>query len=376
MFNKKEKGSDPFSSYINKIQDRKKLNLYRDLVNSDCLAPNIVKRNRKKLVSFACNDYFGLSQNKKVKKAAIKAIKKYGLGARASRFVTGNNSLYEKLEKKIAKMKNADAAIVFASGYQSAIGVIPALVGKGDLILVDKLMHSCCLDGSQLSGAKLMRFLHNNISHIEKILQENRHNYDKCLIISETVFSMDGDKGKIKELLKLAKKYDCLLISDAAHDLFLSKPINDDYHIRMGTLSKGVGSLGGYVAGNKKIIDYLKNFSKSLIYSTALPPAVLAGSLKSLEIIEKKNPGWQALQNAKYFCQKMQLSEPESAIVPIIIGDDKKSLEIAQKIEKFGLLISAIRFPTVPKGEARLRIVFSSDHRQKDIDSLVEALNS
>ncbi len=360
--------------YAKSLQDQKDKNLYRQLIESDVVDATTIKRGKKNLISFCSNDYFGLSQNPSVKKSAINAINKYGVGAGASRYVTGNNSLYSKLEKQIAKMKNCDDAIVFSSGYASAIGMLPALVCEGDLIVADRLIHSSLIDASKLSGARLMRFLHNDVTHAHKILKENRSKFKKCLIITETVFSMDGDVGEIAELLKLANEFDAILVSDAAHDLFLQKNSPAKNHLQIGTFSKAIGTLGGYVAGEKNLVEYLRNFAKSAIYSTALPPCILAASLTSLKIIEKKNLGKKALENAQYFCQLMNLPKPQSAIVPIILGDSKKVLEIAKKIEARGVLISAIRPPTVEAKKARLRITFLSEHKKFQIKNLAQIL--
>ncbi len=369
------------------LKNLKEKNLYRSLVNSDVVDETTIQRGQKKfpkkLLSFCSNDYFGLSQNSAVKKSAIDAINKYGVGAGASRFVTGNNSLYKKLETQIAKMKKCDEAIVFASGYVSAIGVIPALVGDGDLIVADKLIHSSLIDGSKLSGAKLLRFLHNDVAAARKILEENRGKFNKCLIITETVFSMDGDLGEVEELLKLAEEFDAILLSDDAHGLWDREKkqlaprfysFESNRHLQLGTLSKAIGALGGYAAGDKILIDYLRNFAKSGIYSTALPPSILGASLTSLKIIEKKNLGKIALENAAYFCELMNLPAPQSAIVPIIIGENKKTLEIAKQVLNQGILISAIRPPTVEVGKARLRITFSSQHKKSQIKKLAEIL--
>jgi 8-amino-7-oxononanoate synthase len=371
--------------YSSALQNLKEKNLYRQLVESDVVGAVTVRRGKKKFISFSSNDYLGLSQNSEVKKSAIAAIEKFGLGAGASRYITGNNSLYTKLEKEIACMKNCDEAIVFSSGYAAAIGVIPALVGEGDLIIADRLIHSSLIDGAKLSGARLLRFLHNDVAHCKKILEENRLKFKKCLIITETVFSMDGDVGRISELLELAKNFDCLFLSDAAHDLWirpspqpsptLATLGGEGVVLQLGTLSKSVGTLGGYVAGDKILIEYLRNFAKSAIYSTALPPAVLAASIASLKIISKKNLGKKSLKNAEYFCDLMNLPKPESAIVVIIIGENKKTLEIAKKIADQGFLISAIRPPTVESGKARLRITFSSKHKKAQIKKLAEILN-
>lgn len=398
--------------YATALKNQKEKNLYRSLTASDSTDSTTIRRGKKNFISFCCNDYLGLSQNAAVKKSAIAVIKKYGVGAGASRYVTGNNSLYEKLEKQIAKMKNCSEAIVFSSGYAAAIGAIPALVGEGDLIVADRLIHSSAIDGAKLSGAKLMRFLHNDIAHAKKILAENRSKFKKCLIVTETVFSMDGDLGKVSELLTLAKKFDAILLSDAAHDLFnysssLARRAEDlvssagsardprgfasrmtdggrmmvtnpvllhENHLQLGTFSKAVGALGGYVAGDKILIDYLRNFAKPAIYSTALPPAILAAALTSLKIIEKKNLGAKALKNAEYFCELMGLPKPQSAIVVIILGENKKVLAVAKKVAEKGMLISAIRPPTVEVGKARLRITFSCEHKKNQIKKLAKIL--
>lgn len=362
--------------YAEVLQNQKEKNLYRLLVKSDVVGSTTVRRGKRNLISFCSNDYFGLSQNLAVKNSAIAAIKKYGVGAGASRYVTGNNSLYEKLEKQIAKMKNCDAAIVFSSGYATSIGVLPALVSEGDLIVADRLIHSSLIDGSKLSGARLMRFLHNDVSSARKILVENRGKFKKCVIVTETVFSMDGDVGEVAKLLKLAQEFDCILISDAAHDLFLQKNSPAENHLQIGTFSKSVGTIGGYVAGEAILIDYLRNFAKSAIYSTALPPAILGASLASLKIISQKNLGKKALKNAQYFCELMSLPKAQSAIVPIILGDSKKVLNVAKKVAEQGILISAIRPPTVENGKARLRVTFSSEHKKSQIKKLTKILES
>jgi 8-amino-7-oxononanoate synthase len=356
----------------------KEKNLYRSLVTSDATGSTTIKRGGKIFTSFCCNDYFSLSQNPAVKNAAIAAIKKYGLGGRASRYVSGNNSLYKKLEKKIARMKNCDDAVIFSSGYAAAIGAVPALVGEGDLIVADRLIHASLIAGAKLSEAKLMRFRHNDLAHCRKILAENRKNFAKCLIITETVFSMDGDVGEVPELLKLAQEFDCLFLSDDAHglglNLFEKKKIAAKNHLQMGTFSKAAGALGGYICGDKILIDYLRNFAKSAIYSTALPPSVLAGSLASLKIISEKKLAKKILENAAYFCELLNLPKPQSAIVVMLIYNDKKTVEIAKKIAQKGFLISAIRPPTVEPGKARWRITFCAEHKKSQIKKLAEEL--
>lgn len=361
------------NEYINDIESLKKQNLYRKLTNSEALSSNVVRKNNQNLISFACNDYLGLSHNSALKKSAISAIKKYGVGARASRYITGNNIFYGKLEKALAKFYKNDDSVVFASGYSCAIGVVKALVGEGDLIIADKLIHACLIDGAQLSQAKFIRFNHNNLEHCKQILQENRHQYKKCLILTETIFSMDGDVGKIAELLNLANQFDAILLSDDAHGLG-QNILPHSRHLQMGTLSKALGGLGGFVVGDKILIEYLRQFARSAIYSTALPPAILASSLQALKIISRKNLAQKSLENAQYFCQLMNLPKPESSIVIIIIGESKKVVDIAKKVAENGFLIASIRPPTVPKNQARLRLTFSASHRKNDIKKLVKVL--
>jgi 8-amino-7-oxononanoate synthase len=350
-----------FQEKINKLKEQ---NLYRT-----------PKKPEKNLLNFCSNDYLNLSENKAVKASAIKAIQEFGVGSRASRYVFDENGLAKKLEKKLANLKNCDDAIVLGSGYLTNIGVVSALVSKNDFIVADKLIHSSLIDGCKLSGAKLLRFKHNDLEDCERIVKENSDK--KCLIITETVFSMDGDLGKVDELLAISRKYNCLILSDDAHGFGIIKPQYEkyDFHLQCGTLSKAVGGYGGYVCGSNLMIDYLQNSLRPAIYSTALPPSVLAGNLKAVEIIEKdKKLGKKALMNAEYFCQLMNLEKPESTIVPIIIGESSKTLVISKKLKKAGFLISAIRPPTVENGKARLRITFCANHKKSDINKLSELI--
>lgn len=365
------------NKFLSQLQNLKSQNLYRKLINTDFVADVVVKKNNRKLVCFSSNDYFSLANNFCVKMSAIFAAFRFGAGSRGSRYVCGNNSLYQKLEAQIAQMQNCDDAIVFSSGYMAAIGAIPALIGEDDLVVADKLIHSCLIDGVKLSGAKLMRFAHNDIKHARQVISDNIKKYQKILIITEEIFSMDGDRGEVVGLQELAAEFNAMLLIDGAHSLY--DGVRTDlrqrcFVIKMGTLSKAVGSLGGYIASDKITIDYLRNSSKSVIYTTALPPFVLAASLRSLQIIAKKNFGKKVLENTKYFCELMNLPKPQSAIVVIIIGDNKKVLDIAAQLENKGFLISAIRPPTVEPNKSRLRITFSSAHKRSQIKKLANFL--
>lgn len=363
-----------FKNLTTQILKLKKDSLYRDI--NEYNSTSFTKISDKKgqaLISFACNDYLGLSHHQDLKNAAISAIKNYGVGARASRFISGNNSLYSQLEFAIAKFYQAQDGLVFSSGYLCAIGVVQALVGKKDLIIADKLIHACLLDASTLSQAKLIRFNHNDIEHCRKILEENRQNFQKCLIISETIFSMDGDVGKIAELHDLAIKFDGILLSDDAHGIGFSSVLSSN-HLQMGTLSKAFGGMGGFVAGHKVLIDFLRQFSRSLKYSTALMPAVLASSLAAIKIAQQNNLRDKSLANAQYFCNLLGMPKPQSSIVVIVLNDNKIVIEIAKKLLKKGFLVGAIRPPSVPANKARLRLTFSAAHKKIDIKNLVKVL--
>lgn len=333
-----------------------------------------VKRDGIEYISFSCNDYLGLSQNPKVKNAAIDAIKKYGVGSGASRLVTGNNPLYKILESNLAEFKNTEDAVVFGSGYLTNIGTIAAIVGKGDLILIDKWAHACLIDGVRLSGAKFMRFSNNNTDQCEELLKKYRNDYQNCLIVTDAVFSMDGHVAPVAELSRIAKKYDSWVMTDDAHGLGVVNKTSD-VEIQSGTLSKAVGGYGGYVCGSKILCEYIRSTARSLVYSTALPPATLASAIAALEIISSdKELTEMPLKNAKYFTDLLVLDKAQSPIVPIIIGDEKAALDAAEKLKDSGFLVTAIRPPTVPKDSARLRFTFSALHKREEIAKLADVV--
>ena len=352
----------------------------RHIVTTIRKKDSVVTRNKKNLISFSCNDYLGLSQNKEVIEAGIKAIKKYGVGSGASRLVSGNNSLYEKLEYLLASFKNGEAACVFGSGYLANTGVIPSLTTNKDLLIFDELSHASTNIGIKLSSSKSMKFNHNDTNHVEELLKKHRKKYISCFILTEGVFSMDGDRGRIKELAYLANKYDASIMLDDAHGFgVLGDGRGSQYElnpvpevlIQMGTLSKAIGSYGGFIVAPKTVVDLLHNKARSLIYTTALPPSILASAIKSLEIIKRnKSLVKKPYDNAKLFCKLADLPEPESSIVTIILKSENKAINASKILEKNGYYISAIRPPTVPINTSRLRLTFSASHKKKDIISL------
>lgn len=335
--------------------------------------PNaIIKREGKTLISFTCNDYLGLSHHPAVIKASEEVTKQYGAGAGASRLVTGNHPLYASLEQRIATWKGTEAALVFGSGYLANIGIIPALVGKDDLILADKLVHACLIDGARLSGAKLLRFKHNDVADCARLLASHHAHHRHVLIVTDEVFSMDGDIAPLTELKALAQEFDAWLMSDSAHAL---SPHQVKADIQMGTLSKTLGSYGGYVAGSKVLIDYITSTARSFIFTTGLPPATIAAADAALKIVmADKTLTLQPLAKARLFTHTLGLPDAESPIVPLILGDEEKAIAASLALEKAGFAVAAIRPPTVPEGTSRLRFTFSALHRDEDIKKLAACI--
>ncbi|MFV9875811.1 MAG: aminotransferase class I/II-fold pyridoxal phosphate-dependent enzyme [Rickettsiales endosymbiont of Dermacentor nuttalli] len=354
------------------IEKLKKVNNYRILDNVHRLSNHYVIYNNKKLLSFSCNDYLGLSYNPKIKQKSLEICAQYLSAPSASRFITGNSPLYSILEEKLAHYHSTEACTIFGSGYLTNIGIIPAIMDKADLIIADKLVHSCILDGIKLSGAKLLRFDHNNIEHCTILLNEHRKLYKNCLIITEDVFSMDGDLAPLDELTTLAKLYDSWLLSDGAHLLSKSSHKID---LRVGTLSKAFRGYGGYVCASKSVIDYINNTARSLIFSTALPPIILANAIAAIDFINE-NPNILSIPliKAQYFTHLMEMKPAISQIVYIIIGESNRTLNIAQQLMYEGFLVKAIRPPTVPANTARLRFTFSAEHTNEDINKLASAV--
>jgi 8-amino-7-oxononanoate synthase len=345
----------------------------------------VIERAGRRLVSFSCNDYLGLSGHPAVIAAAGAALAEAGLGAGASRLVTGNHPLHAALEKKLAQLKDTEDALIFGSGYLANLGIVPALVGPGDLILVDMLAHACLMSGSRLSGAREIRFAHNDIRAVRAALSEHRAAYRHCLILTDGVFSMDGDLAPLPELAELARSHDAWLMTDDAHGLgvlgggrgsaFAFGPEKIDVPLQMGTLSKALGAYGGYVCASARVIDLLRSRARTLVYSTALPPAVLAGAIAALDIVaQEPERVARPLALARRFTAALNLPLAESAIVPIVLGESRHALAAMAALEGAGYLVTAIRPPTVPAGTARLRFAFSAAQDEADVDGLIEAV--
>jgi len=369
-----------------KLAELEAQHLRRWLVETGRTQDAIAIRNGKRLISFCCNDYLNLSQHPEVKQAVIAATQRFGAGAGASRLVSGNHSLYGELEAALARLKGTEAACVFGSGYLANLGIIPALVGSGDLILADALSHACLMAGGKLSGAETVTFRHNDMAHLEEMLRTHRNHYHRSMILTDGVFSMDGDLAPVRELAEIAHAFDAWLMTDDAHGVGVladgrgSSFVDGgkaDVPLQMGTLSKAVGVYGGYICASRAVIDLIRTRARTLIYSTGLPPGVVAAAIASLEIIAR-DPQLRAapLHKARRFTRAMNLSDAQSPIVPLIIGDAARALALSTMLEEAGFLVTAIRPPTVPDGTARLRFTFTAAHQDADIDRLASTLQT
>jgi 8-amino-7-oxononanoate synthase len=369
-----------------KLKERDALKLRRSIVETDAGDGVRVIRDSRTLMSFCSNDYLNLSQHPAVKRAAAKAAEQYGAGAGASRLVTGSHPLYGQLEERLARLKGSEAACVFGSGYLANIGIIPAVTGQGDLILLDELSHACIHAGAQLSEGEVRLFRHNDIDHLQSLLEHERKLFRHALIVTEGVFSMDGDLAPLSEMSALARAHDAWLMTDDAHGIgvvgggrgsaFVSDP-PAEIPLQMGTLSKAIGSYGGYLCASREVIELMQNRARSLIYSTGLPPAAVAAAITALDIIENE-PDYAALplQKARAFTRAVNLPLAESPVVPVTIGAAGAAIEASSLLEQEGFLVVAIRPPTVPDGTARLRITFNAAQPDEEIARLAHIVRT
>jgi 8-amino-7-oxononanoate synthase len=357
--------------------------LRRRLSSTARAADGVAARDGAVLTSFCCNDYLGLSQHPFVKQAAHEALEVFGAGAGASRLVTGNHPLYDDLERRLAAIKGTEAALVFGSGYLANLAIPPALTGARDLILADELVHASMHAGIRASRADALFFAHNDIEDCRRILEADRKKYRHCLIMTEGVFSMDGDLALLEALCDLAEAYDGWMMTDDAHGLGVlgggrgsaaAAGVGSRVPLQMGTLSKAIGSYGGYLCASQEVIDLMVNRARSLIYATGLPPAAVAASSAALELIGNDAALVAApIEKARRFCKAVGLPEPQSPIVPLITGDASRALDASAALAARGFLVIGIRPPTVPEGTARLRFTFQATHQDEDIDRLAAA---
>jgi 8-amino-7-oxononanoate synthase len=343
------------------------------------------------LKNFSSNDYLGLSQHPEIKQAYHEAIEKYGAGSTASRLICGTMEPHTNLEETIATAKGTEAALTFSTGYATSVGTITSLLGKGDVVILDKLCHASLIDGARMSGATLRVFPHNHLEKLESLLQLSTTKADansRILVITESIFSMDGDAAPLEEISRLTKQYGCLLMVDEAHALGLIGPtgmglaeelgIQDQIDFQMGTLGKAAGVAGGYLATSRVWAELMINRARAFIYSTAPPPAQAAAAAQALRIIQNEQGQelrtvlWKNIDTFRAASDTTR--HYPSAIIPWIVGDSDKALQLSTQLRDKGFLVPAIRYPTVPRHTARLRITMSSCHDTESIQALASCL--
>jgi glycine C-acetyltransferase len=349
----------------------------------------------KQVINLASNNYLGLANHPKLIEAALEATRTLGVGSGAVRTIAGTMRIHMDLEEKIARFKNVEACVVFQSGFAANAGTVSAILGKEDFILSDELNHASIIDGARLSRAKVKVFRHKDVAHCEELLQEVANEPGRKLVITDGVFSMDGDIGPVDKLAALAEKYGAIMMVDDAHASgVLGKNgrgsidhfgMHGRVDVQVGTLSKAIGALGGYVCGSKDLIDYLYHRARPFLFSTSHPPSVAATCIAAFDILESEPERIQRLwDNTHYFQGELHrlgfniggVSTPstQTPITPIIVGDGRKAMEFSKALFDEGVMGTGIAFPTVPEGKARIRLILTSEHTKAQLDEALETL--
>ncbi len=365
----------------------------------------------RRWINFTSNDYLGLANDPRLREAATAAIAEFGVGTGASRLISGNLSPHLRLERALAKWKGTEAALCFSTGYAAALGTIPALISKDDVVVLDKLCHASLIDGAKLSGAVLRVFPHNHLRKLESHLEwaQREHPGKRVLVVTESVFSMDGDRAPLRELVGLKKRFGALLMLDEAHAVGVIGPngrglaaaenVSEEVDVQMGTLSKALGASGGYICGARTLIEWLINRARSFIYSTAPPPGIAAAALAGVDFLasaegeERRLLLWERIRLMRELLPRLDVrssalsvgrlnnsnqgstpNDTGSAIFPLIVGKEQAALNLAAALQSEGFLVPAIRCPTVAKGAARLRITVTAAHKAAQIRELCKAI--
>jgi 7-keto-8-aminopelargonate synthetase-like enzyme len=383
-------------------------NLLRELRRVDSPPGTRIQIGGRSLLNFSSNDYLGLANDPILKAAAIQAVEKFGAGAGASRLICGSLAPHHELEEALADFKGTEAALSFSTGYATAIGTICALLGKEDVIVLDKLVHACIVDAARLSGAKIRVFAHNDLNSLEKILKWTRrgelcepqtksgtrvtHPSEKrrTLIVTESIFSMDGDAAPLREIVVLKEKYGAWLMVDEAHATGLygknrrglaeASGVSGQIEVQMGTLGKAVGAAGGYICGSRPLIDFLINRARSFIFSTAPVPAAAAAATAGIRLIQSKTGAARRnrlFERIEELNSQSAIRNPQfkSAIIPVLIGDEEEAVAASAALREQGIFVPAIRYPTVARGKARLRVTLTATHTTEEINLLAATLN-
>ncbi len=373
-----------------KINELKELGVYRKLPINEGPCEAVIKLNGKDVINLSSNNYLGFASHPRLKKAAIDAIEKYGVGAGAVRTIVGNMDIHEELDQVIAKFKHEEAAVVFQSGFACNAGVIQAITDEKDLIISDELNHASIIDGVRLSKAARAVYKHSDMVGLENILKEKRDQYKEVLIITDGVFSMDGDIAKLPEIVKLAKKYKAMTYVDDAHGSGVlgksGRGTVDHFNLHgqvdfiIGTLSKAIGVVGGYVCGSNASREWLLHRGRPLLFSTAMMPSAAAAIIEAFKMLEESTEYTDKLwDNAKYFKNKLtalgfDIGHSETPITPIMVGEESKTVEFSKALLTRGVYVSGIVFPTVQKGKGRIRCMVSALHTKKQLDEAVSII--
>ena len=388
------------SEMSQRLTEIRRSGLYRQLRRMDSPQGRSIEFNGTSCLNFSSNDYLGLANDPMLKEAAIRAVERFGSGSGASRLICGSLAPHHKLEESIAEFKGVEAALTFSSGYATALGTICALMGKEDVIILDKLVHASIIDAARLSGATLRIFSHNDLNELEDILKWADHKNTESsvrdsrqhsLIVTESIFSMDGDHAPLKEIVELKDKYRAWLMVDEAHATGLyganrrglaeMMGIADRIEIQMGTLGKALGSSGGYICGSRALIDYLVNRARSFIFSTAPVPGASAAASAAIAFVTSEEGAkrcatlWDRVAELDSKL-KAQNSKGSSAIIPIILGEEAAAMDAAAALLAKGIFVPAIRYPTVARGQARLRVTLTAAHQSGDVEALASGLES
>ncbi|WP_457568710.1 8-amino-7-oxononanoate synthase [Desulfurobacterium sp.] len=362
------------------LNELKKTNLYRKLRTIEKAEGVYVYINGKRFINFSSNDYLNLAFDRKIAARHAECVKTWGTGSGAARLVTGNFSIHEKLEKKLAEIKKTETALLFTCGYMANLGILSSLLGDGDAIFSDQLNHASLIDGCRLSKAEVFIYKHKDPDHLKKLLKAHRNRFKTVAIVTDSVFSMDGDIAPLDELLKLANDYDAYLIVDDAHatgvigyssfDFFNQKP--SEKTLIMGTLGKAVGTFGAFVASSKPLREFFINRARTFIFTTAIPPYLACATLENLKYVKTR---MKKLQENIRLLSRLINVKSQTAIFPFIVGDAGTAVELSEKLFERGFIIPAIRPPTVPEGTSRLRITVSAGHSKEEIEKLANTIS-
>ena len=387
--------SDAFDQFLHgELKSIDEAGLLRSLRRIETPQQVEVHSGDRKLINFSSNDYLGLAAHESLRMAARDGVETLGAGAGSARLISGSQTIAHEFEARLAAFKQTEAALSFSSGYAAALGAVPALIGQGDVVIIDKLVHASLVDAARLSGAKLRVFKHNDLAELETILQWASGREGNMLVITESVFSMDGELAPVRDLVQLKNRYGAWLMLDEAHATGLygedrrgiaeERGVADGVEVQLGTLGKALGAAGGYICGSQALIDLLVNRARSFIFSTAPVPAQLAAAKRGVELVQSdegealRTRLWanvDALKNG-LIQQGWKLPVVRSAILPLIIGDEREALALAECLREAGVWVPAVRYPTVARGAARLRVTVSAAHQPKHLDALLEALGS